>query len=100
MKNLLSSLKARLSNATPAESFGSFPVISTPSLGHEHVREVCRIHSAIPVDGIMTTSRLHLPGPTHGRISIIFLPAQHVKRRFGQVSRHCTHRFAVSFAPS
>ena len=26
---------------------GSSPVISTPSLGHEHVPEVCRIHSAI-----------------------------------------------------
>ncbi len=27
---------------------GSSPVISTPSWGHEHVPEVCRIHSAIP----------------------------------------------------
>lgn len=25
---------------------GSFPVISTPCIGHEHVPEVCRIHPA------------------------------------------------------
>ncbi len=36
---------------------GSFPVISTPSLGHEHVPEVGRIHSAS--QRLMTSAHIH-----------------------------------------
>ena len=80
---------------------GSSPVISTPSVGHEHVPEVCRIHSAIPAGGIMTSSRLHLPGPTRSsrrRISIGLLAVEDVKGGFGQMARHGAHRPAGSFA--
>ena len=79
---------------------GSFPVISSPSVGHEHIPEVCRIHSAIQGNWIMTDSRLHLSGPTRCRcrISIRLLSAQNVKRRFGQVPSHGTHRPGVAFA--
>jgi hypothetical protein len=79
---------------------GSFPVISSPSVGHEHIPEVCRIHSAIQGNWIMTLSRLRLCGPTHGycRISIRLLSAQHVKRGFGQVPSHRTHGLGVTFA--
>ena len=38
---------------------GSYPVISTPSMGHEHLSEVSRIHPAIPPGGI---SPLNLAG--------------------------------------
>ncbi len=59
----LSSLKARFVNTSRWLFFGSFPVISSPSLGHEFVREVCRIHTASRRMGrLMTTPRLHLPG--------------------------------------
>ena len=77
---------------------GSSPVISTPSKGHEHVPEVCRIHSAIPPCGIMTAARLHLPGPTQRRISISFLPAEDVEGGFGQMPRYRAHGPAVSLA--
>src|SRR5256712_10458493 len=79
---------------------GSSPVISTPSWGHEHLQEVCRIHSAIPLSGIMTVSRLHLPGPTRSyrRILIRLLPAEHVERGFRQMARHRADRLAVTFA--
>src|SRR5579863_6528847 len=57
-------------------SDGSFPVISSPCVRHEHVLEVCRIHSASL--GLMTVPRLHLAGPTPFgcRISIHLLFAQ------------------------
>ncbi len=76
---------------------GSFPVISTPFLRHEHVPEVCRIHPASP--RLMTRSRLHLSGPTrcYCRISIDLLAAQHVKRGFGQMARYRAHRLGVAF---
>src|ERR1700682_3179485 len=94
----LSSLKARLSNLNSGRSNGSFPVISSPYFGHEHVPEVCRIHSASP--RLMTESRLHLAGPTRcgSRISIGLVPAKHVKSGFGQMPRHCAHRLVVPFA--
>ena len=88
-RRFLSSLKARMSRAhTSAEnmkarnlppgshiSIGSFPVISSPSLGHENLPEVCRIHSSI-LKGIMTRSRLHLRRSTllQGRVPIRFPP--------------------------
>src|SRR5712691_12771150 len=79
---------------------GSSPVISTPSWGHEHLPEVCRIHSAIPLSGIMTVSRLHLPGPTRSdrRILIRLLPAEHVKGGLSQMPGHGSDRLPVSLA--
>ena len=79
----LSSLKALCQEVEPDEnmkarktlppdsylSIGSFPVISSPSKRHENIPEVCRIHSSIP-KGIMTLSRLHLPGSTLIQCSI------------------------------
>src|SRR2546428_5626847 len=79
---------------------GSSPVISTPSWGHEHLPEVGRIHPAIPLSGIMTVSRLHLPGPTRSyrRILIRLLAAEHVERGFRQMSCHRSDRLPVSLA--
>src|SRR3989449_1198656 len=79
---------------------GSSPVISTPSWGHEHLPEVGRIHPAIPMSGIMTVSRLHLPGPTRSyrRILIRLLAAEHVERGFRQMSCHRSDRLPVSLA--
>ena len=77
---------------------GSSPVISTPSAGHEHLPEAGRIHSAS--QRLMTSSRMHLPGPTRccRQISIRLLPAQHVEGGFGQVPRHGSHGVGVSLA--
>ena len=61
---------------------GSFPVISSPCLGHEYLPEVCRI---LPASlRLMTTSRSHLSGPTlcRSRIFILLLPTQYVERCF------------------
>jgi len=82
-------LRARVVQGNSGGSTGSSPVISTPSRGHEYLPEVCRIHSAIPPRGIMTTPRLHLPGPTReSRILIKALLAEQVEGTFGQVPRH------------
>src|SRR5579863_3782347 len=77
---------------------GSSPVISTPSRGHEHLPEVCRIHSAS--SRLMTCSRLHLLGPTRSdcRILINLLPIQDVKGGLGQVSGHGADGLAMTLA--
>src|SRR5882757_4979320 len=78
-----------------------FPVISTPSVGHEHVPEVCRIHPAVPPrSGSMTSSRLHphFRPRVEARISIDLFPLQHMKRRLRQVACHRSHSSRVSFA--
>ena len=66
---------------------GSHPVISTPSVGHEHLPEGGRIHSANL--RLMTGSRFHPRGPTRRccRISIGLLAAQPVEGGFGQMPR-------------
>ena len=68
--------------------------------GMKNMPEVGRIHSAIPQNGIMTSSRFHLPGPTHcdGRISIGLLTAQYVKGRLGQMPGHGADGLAVALA--
>src|SRR6267142_6480235 len=78
-----------------------FPVISTPSAGHEHVPEVCRIHPAVPPrSGSMTFSRLHphFRPRVEARISIDLFPPQHMKRRLRQVACHRSHSSRVPFA--
>src|SRR5579864_5085587 len=59
-----------------------------------------RIHSASPPSGIMTKSRLPWVGATSVqlRISIDLFPPQHVEGGFGQMPRHCSNRFGMSFA--
>src|SRR5487761_1039377 len=66
--------------------------------GHGVIRQGCRIHSAIPGCGIMTTSRLPLAGPTSTKTRILihfFLP-QHVEGGFGQMARRRSNGFGMS----
>src|SRR6266536_6668550 len=80
-------------------SYGSFPLISSPSQRHEFVRPVCRIHlSSLP--GFMRGSRLHWlrAALSQRRVYIVFLPAQDVKSRFGQVSGYRANRLGMAFA--
>jgi hypothetical protein len=94
------SMKARKSPPDRHISIGSFPIISSPSVRHENVPEVCRIHSAIP-EGIMTNSRLHLRGSTliQDWIPIGFPCAPHVIGGFGQMPRYGSHRLCMPLAP-
>src|SRR6266487_2113145 len=76
-----------------------FPLISSPSQRHEFVRPVCRIHpSSLP--GFMRGSRLHWlrAALSQRRVYIVFLPAQDVKSRFGQVSSYRANRLGMAFA--
>src|SRR5205823_11183186 len=80
-------------------SYGSFPLISSPSQRHEFVRPVCRIHpSSLP--GFMRGSRLHWlrAALSQRRVYIVFLPAQDVKSRFGQMSGYRANRLGMAFA--
>src|SRR6266487_1505279 len=77
----------------------SFPLISSPSQRHEFVRPVCRIHPS-SLTGFMRGSRLHRlrAALSQRRVYIVFLPAQDVKSRFGQVSGYRANRLGMAFA--
>src|SRR6266699_1503858 len=80
-------------------SYGSFPLISSPSQRHEFVRPVCRIHPS-SLTGFMRGSRLHRlrAALSQRRVYIVFLPAQDVKSRFRQVSSYRANRLGMAFA--
>src|SRR5512139_774334 len=90
-------MKARSFPLQGQVSNGSFPVISPPSLRHENILEVCRIHSSI-LSGIMTTSRLHLPGLTFSqrRIPVGLSLTPYVESRFRQMARHGSNRLPMT----
>src|SRR5512138_1771047 len=94
MKARASSLQGHLSN-------GSFPAISSPSMRHENIPEVCRIHSSI-LSGIMTASRLPLPGSTflqlftQHRIPIRLLLRPYMEGRFRQMAGYGSNRLLMA----
>src|SRR5512136_3290692 len=94
-------MKARKLTPDSYLSIGSFPVISSPSMRHENVPEVCRIHSSI-LRRIMTVPRLHLPGLTlvQHRIPIRFSFRQSMIGRFGQMSGHRSNLLGMPLASS
>ena len=94
----LSSLKARFVNTSRCLFFGSFPVISSPSLGHGFVPAVCRIQPSSPPGRLMRESRLHCLGSTCCRLAIRFPPTPHVERRLGQVAGDGANGFAMALA--
>src|SRR5438105_14473848 len=80
-------------------SYGSFPLISSPSQRHEFVRPVYRIHPS-SLTGFMRGSRLHRlrAALSQRRVYIVFLPAQDVKSRFGQMPGYRANRLGMAFA--
>ena len=80
-------------------SYGSFPLISSPSQRHEFVRPVCRIHPS-SLRGFMRGSRLHRLRAAlwERRIPIVLPAAQDVKTGFRQVPSYCANGLGVTFA--
>jgi hypothetical protein len=96
---VMSSLKALMSIHNPTERVVPSHLFALKT-GHGIIRQACRIHPAIPLNGIMTSSRLRLTGPTSTKawIPVNFFFLQHVERGFGQMPRHRSNRFRMSFS--
>jgi len=82
---------------SPCAVPGFYPVISSPSWGHEAVRKVCRIQRTS--SKLMTCPRLHLPGRTQRRVAMRFLPTRYVIACLRQVPGYGPNRLGVALPP-
>ena len=98
--NIVISESAPMSTPLLHFVFGLFPVISSPSRGHEFVPRCVAFIPRVPSRPLMTNSRSHLVGTSlaQNRIPIRFVSTPTVPRRFRQVARHRAHRLGVTLA--